>query len=91
MPVKLLIVASGIILSFLPPGSPDFYPIEDALSKPDSNLRRIDDRTFSGPWDVIGSLVTMFNPQECQNYFATCGSEICQKGNALNLRAKQLS
>ncbi|MFN8958203.1 MAG: IS630 family transposase, partial [Hyphomonadaceae bacterium] len=38
-----------------------------------ANLRRIGERTVSGLWDIIGSIVTMFKPHECQNYFASCG------------------
>ena len=71
--VKLLIEAAGTKLAFLPPYSPDFNPIEKAFSNLKANLRRIDKRTVPGLWDVIGSLVTMFNAQECQNYFASCG------------------
>ena len=71
--VKLLIEAAGATLAFLPPYSPDFNPIEKAFSKLKANLRRIGERTVSGLWDVIGSLVTMFNAQECQNYYASCG------------------
>jgi transposase len=71
--VKLLIEAAGATFAFLPPYSPDFNPIEKAFSKLKANLRRIGERTVSGLWDVIGSLVTMFSAQECQNYFASCG------------------
>ena len=70
--IKLLIEAAGATLAFLPPYSPDFNPIEKAFSKLKANLRRIGARTVTA-WDVIGSLVTMFNPHECQNYFASCG------------------
>jgi transposase len=71
--VKLLIEAAGATLAFLPPYSPDFNPIEKAFSKLKTNLRRIGERTVTGLWDVIGSLVTMLNPHECRNYFASCG------------------
>jgi transposase len=71
--VKLLIETAGATLAFLPPYSPDFNPIEKAFSKLKINLRRIGERTVTGLWDVIGSLVTMFNPHECRNYFASCG------------------
>ena len=71
--VKLLIEAVGATLAFLPPYSPDFNPIEKAFSKLKANLRRISERTVTGLWEVIGALVTMFHPQECQNYFASCG------------------
>ena len=71
--VKDKIEAVGATLRFLPPYSPDFNPIEKAFSKLKANLRRIGERTVSGLWDIIGSLVTMFKPEECRNYFASCG------------------
>jgi transposase len=71
--VKLLIEAAGATLAFLPPYSLNFNPIEKTFSKLKANLRRIGERTVTGLWDVIGTLVTMFHPQECQNYFASCG------------------
>jgi transposase len=71
--VKLLIEAAGATLAFLPPYSPDLNPIEKAFTKLKAKLRRIGERTISGLWEVNGSLVTMFNAQECQNCFASWG------------------
>ncbi|MEN9854927.1 MAG: hypothetical protein RLZZ157_53 [Pseudomonadota bacterium] len=82
--VKLLIEAAGATLAFLPPHSPDLNPIEKAFSKLKANLRRIGESTISGLWDVIGSLVTMFNPQECQKDFSNCGYDAHEGRNPLN-------
>lgn len=71
--VKRLIEAAGARLAFLPPYSPDFNPIEKAFSKLKANLRRVGERTITGLWDAIGSLITMFQPKECRNYVASCG------------------
>jgi transposase len=71
--VRLLIEAADAKLVFLPPYSSDSNPIEKAFSKLKANLRRIGERTVTGLWDVIGSLVQLFSRSECQNYFTSCG------------------
>jgi hypothetical protein len=35
--------------------------------------RHIGEHKLSGLCEIIGSRVTMFKPQECQNYFSSCG------------------
>jgi hypothetical protein len=34
---------------------------------------RLGERTVSGLWDLIGKLVDIFQPDECANYFRSCG------------------
>ena len=58
---------------FLPPYSPDFTPIDKAFTKLKAMLRAAEQRTVSGLWDFIGLCVDLFKPDECGNYFATCG------------------
>ena len=36
-------------------------------------LRKAGERTVSGLWDLIGTLVDLFHPNECTNYFKSCG------------------
>ena len=36
-------------------------------------LRKIGERTVAGLWDLIGRLVDIFQPDECANYFSSCG------------------
>ncbi len=36
-------------------------------------LRKIGERTVNGLWDLIGRLVDIFQPNECANYFSSCG------------------
>jgi hypothetical protein len=36
-------------------------------------LRKAGERTVSGLWSLIGKLVDLFQPQECANYFSSCG------------------
>lgn len=71
--VQELIEAAKANLLFLPPYSPDFNPIEKAFSRLKAMLRKISERTVSGLWNRIGSLVEIFQPAECANYFTACG------------------
>ena len=71
--VRVRIEAAGATLRFLPPYSPDFNPIEKAFSKLKALLRKASERTVSGLWDCIGKLVHVFQPEECANYFSSCG------------------
>ena len=73
--VRELIEAAGATLRFLPPYSPDFNPIEKAFARLKAMLRKAAERTVSGLWDLIGKLVDLFAPQECANYFRSCGYE----------------
>jgi hypothetical protein len=36
-------------------------------------LRKAGERTVAGLWDLIGKLVGIFQPNECANYFSSCG------------------
>ena len=73
--VREWIEAAGATLRFLPPYSPDFNPIEKAFSRLKAMLRKAGQRTVSGLWNLIGRLVDIFQPNECANYFSTCGYE----------------
>lgn len=71
--VRERIEAVGASLMYLPPYSPDFNPIEKAFSRLKAMLRKIGERTVAGLWDLIGQLVDIFLPDECANYFSSCG------------------
>jgi transposase len=73
--VKEKIEAVGATLRFLPPYSPDFNPIERAFSRLKAMLRKAGESTVRGLWDLIGKLVDIFQPDECTNYFRSCGHE----------------
>jgi transposase len=73
--VRERIEAAGATLLFLPPYSPDFNPIEKAFARLKATLRKIGKRTISGLWTLIGNLVRIFLPNECANYFRSCGYE----------------
>ena len=71
--IQAKIEAAGAELRFLPPYSPDFNPIEKAFAKLKALLRKAAERTVEGLWDAIGRFVDLFTPQECANYFLSCG------------------
>lgn len=71
--VREMIEAAGAELRYLPPYSPDFNPIEMAFSKLKALLRKAAERTVDGLWNAIGTLIDVFEPAECRNYFNAAG------------------
>ena len=65
-----MIEAIGARLSYLPPYSPDFNPIEMAFSKLKALLGKAATRTKADLWDAIAKAIETFTPHECENYFA---------------------
>jgi transposase len=73
--VRTAIEATGARMQLLPPYSPDFNPIENAFAKLKALLRRAAARTIPDLWDAIRDALPQFTPDECANYFTTCGYE----------------
>jgi transposase len=71
--IRQAIEATGAVLRFLPPYSPDFNPIENAFAKLKALLRKAAARTLDDLWRVIGRSLDAFTPQECANYFEAAG------------------
>lgn len=71
--VREAIEGVGASVLYLPPYSPDFNPIENAFSKLKALLKKFKERTVDGLWSRIGSLIDLFTPAECGNYFRHCG------------------
>ena len=71
--VRQAIEAAGATLRYLPPYSPDLNPIEKLFAKLKTLLRRAAIRDLDELWNYIGTLVDDFAPQECSNYFSSCG------------------
>jgi transposase len=67
------IEAVGAQLVFLPPYSPDFNPIEQAISKLKRMLRSAKQRTVEGLQECFGKLLDRFPEHECRNYFENSG------------------
>jgi transposase len=71
--VRNAIEAAGANLIYLPPYSPDFNPIENAFSKLKALLHAKAERTIAALWDTVGSVLDLFTPVECANYFKAAG------------------
>ncbi len=71
--VREAIEVAGASLLYLPPYSPDFNPIENAFSKLKALLRAKAERTIAALWDTVGSIIDLFTPAECANYFKAAG------------------
>jgi len=61
------------VISF--PILPDLNPIEKAFSKLKTLLRKAKARTIETLWEEVGNICVLFPPQECLNYFISCGYE----------------
>jgi transposase len=71
--VRIAIEAAGAELRYLPPYSPDLNPIEKAFSKLKAKLRAAEKRTITELENYLGEVLDCFSPEECQNYFRSCG------------------
>jgi transposase len=71
--VALAIKAAGAWLLFLPPYSPDLYPIEMAFAKLKAALRKAAARSIEALDDAIAHAPVTFTAQECLNFFAAAG------------------
>jgi transposase len=74
--VRAAIERVGALLRFLPPYSPDFNPIEQALAKLKALLRAARPRTFDHICEVIAAAIALFLPEECTNYIRHCGYRV---------------
>lgn len=74
--VRTAIEAAGARLLYLPPYSPDFNPIEMAISKLKSFLKKAAARTKEDLWAAIGRGIDTFTSAECINYFAAAGYDL---------------
>jgi transposase len=70
---RAAIEAAGAELRFLPPYSPDLNPIEKAFSKLKAKLRAAQKRTIPALEKFLGEVLDCFTPEECENYFVSCG------------------
>lgn len=74
--VRAAIEAVGASLLYLPPYSPDLNPIENAFAKLKALMRARAERTTSAFWNAASSIVELFPPAECANYFRAAGYEL---------------
>jgi transposase len=71
--VRLAIEAKGCQLLFLPGYSPDLSPIEEALSKLKTALRRAGARTQEALEEAIAQALLTITAQDAQGWFQHCG------------------
>jgi transposase len=58
---------------FLPPYNPDLNPIEMALSKLKTLIRKAAARTYEELWHAVGHACGLFTDEECYNFFKAAG------------------
>jgi transposase len=63
----------GTTLVFLPPYSSNLSPIERVFANLKTLLRKTKRRTVEATWRQIGSLLSVFSPRKCANYFRNSG------------------
>ena len=63
----------GAWFLFLPPYSPDLNPIEMAFSKLKAHMCAAQARTYDALLEVIGDICSLFEPEECWNFFNAMG------------------
>lgn len=71
--VAALIAEAGAKVLYLPPYSPDFNPIEMAISKMKSVLRREAKRTVDDLHDALTIAVDSITPDDAANFIRHCG------------------
>ena len=71
--VAEILARRNCTVKYLPPYSPDFNPIEMAISKLKSALRKLAERTVAGLLAILEGCAGLFKPADCQSYFRACG------------------
>ena len=71
--IDQLIEAAGARVLRLPPYSPDFNPIEMAISKIKALLRKLARRTVSEMMEAIGQALKSITAQDALNFIRHCG------------------
>lgn len=71
--VREAIEATGAILRYLPPYSPDFNPIEQYFSKLKSLLRKTAARTLDDLTTAVANALSGFTQSECENFLTHAG------------------
>ena len=71
--VREAIEATGAMLRYLPPYSPDLNPIENAYSKLKSIMRKGGARTVDALTRLVGKAIAAIAPEHCAGYFRHTG------------------
>ena len=76
--VRRLVESAGATLLLLPPYSPDFNPIEQAISKVKTVLRKLARRTVDSLFGGIGEALASVTPTDALHYIKHCGYDAKQ-------------
>lgn len=68
-----LVESAGCVVMRLPPYSPDFNPIENAISKVKTMLRKLAERTVPGLLDGIVEALRTVTSADAKAFIAHCG------------------
>jgi transposase len=71
--IRQAIRAASAKLFYLPQYSPDLNPIEQALSKLKTLLRKANARSFGAIEAAIAAILPAITPAECRNFFSDAG------------------
>jgi transposase len=71
--IRDAIEAQDAKLLYLPPYSPDFNPIENALAKLKPHVRKAAARTFDALETAAAKALARFKADKCLNFFAHAG------------------
>jgi transposase len=71
--IRRAIRLAGAKMFYLPKYSPDLNPIEQALSKLKTLLRKANARSFQAIETAIRELLKRLTPHECRNFFSQAG------------------
>ena len=71
--VAEILARKNCTVRYLPPYSPDFNPIEMAISKLKSALRKLAERTVAGLLAILEDCAGLFKTADRQSYFTACG------------------
>jgi transposase len=77
--VRELVEGTGAEISFLPPYSPDFSPIEEAFSKVKAILRRIGARTRQALLEATSEALSAVSPADARGWFGHCGYHVTHR------------
>lgn len=76
--VAEILARRNCTVKYLPPYSPDFNPIEMAISKLKSALRKLAERTVASLIAVLEGCVNLFKPVECKHFFQASGYDLTE-------------
>ena len=71
--VRELVEERGCVLLYLPPYSPDFSPIEEAVSKARAVLKKACARTRSSLVEAIAAALSAVTPEDARGFVGHCG------------------